>query len=176
MIRFFWKKSRAANRVATGLVIILFALVCANLTSEALSTTPQQANNLRGSGDRLAVLKQFVGTWKGKSSPEMIAENILIFKIDGERLTGTERVFAIRDEGDGSGPKIVKDNFVLLPTITVDGKTLTWKAKRNREEEILRRVTLLGEDEILFETVGFERVSDQPDTLFSLSFKLKREK
>ena len=63
-------------------------------------------------GDRLAVLKQLVGTWKGKSSPEMIADNILIFKIDGERLTGMERVFAIRDEGDGSGPKIVKDNFV----------------------------------------------------------------
>jgi hypothetical protein len=176
MISLVWKKSRAANRIATGLLSFLFALVCPNLASEALSTTPQQTNNPPGSSDRLAHLKQFVGTWKGKSNPEMIADNILIFKIDGERLTGTERVFAIRDEGDGSGPKIVNDNFVPLPTITVDGKALTWKAKRNREEEILRRVTLLSEDEILFETVGFERFSDRPDTLFPLSFKLKREK
>jgi hypothetical protein len=96
--------------------------------------------------------------------------------MEGERLTGTERAFAVRDEGDGSGPKIVKDTFIPLPTMTIEGKTLTWKAKRNREEEILRRVTLLGEDEILFETVGFERVSDQPEILFPLSFKLKREK
>ncbi len=176
MISFLGKNLHAANRMATGLLVILFALVCPNLSSGALSISPQQANNRSGSSDRLAVLKQFVGTWKGKSDPKMIADNILIFKMDGERLTGTERVFAIRDEGDGSGPKIIKDTFIPLPTITIEGKTLTWKAKRNLEQEVLRRVTLLGEDEILFETVGFERVSDQPEMLFPLGFKLKREK
>jgi hypothetical protein len=176
MISFLGKNPHAVNRVATGLLMILFALVHPNLTSGALSIFPQQANNPQESNYRLTVLKQFVGTWKGKSNPDMIADHILIFKMDGERLTGTERVFAIRDEGDGSGPKIIKDTFVPLPTITIEGKTLTWKSKRNPDQEVLRRVTLLGEDEILFETVGSNRFSDQPEVLIPLSFKLKREK
>ena len=43
-------------------------------------------------------------------------------------------------------------------------------------DEILRRVTLINDDEILFETVGTGRSSDQPTLLSPVSYKIKREK
>ena len=121
--------------------------------------------------------KRFVGTWKGKSRPNMIADNVLVFKMEGERLKGTERQFLIRDEGDGRGPQLVRDEYVPLPDLSVEGKTLTWKTKWIQpDQEALRRVTLISDDEILFEGVGMQRSSDQPALIIPISYKLKREK
>ncbi len=121
--------------------------------------------------------KRFVGTWKGKSRPDMIADNVLIFKMEGERLKGTERQLNIRDEGDGRGPQIVRDEYVPLPDLMVEGKTLTWKTKWIQpDHEALRRVTLISDDEILFEAVGINRSSGQPTLIIPISYKLKREK
>ncbi len=121
--------------------------------------------------------KRFVGTWKGKSRPDMIADNVLIFKMEGERLKGTERQLHIRNEGDGRGPQIVRDEYVPLPDLRVEGKTLTWKTKWIQpDQEALRRVTLISDDEILFEAVGINRSSDQPTLIVPISYKLKREK
>jgi len=121
--------------------------------------------------------KRFVGTWKGKSRPDMIADNVLIFKMEGERLKGTERQFLIRDEGDGRAPQLVRDEYVQLPDLRVDGKTLTWKTKwMQSDQESLKRVTLISDDEILFEGVGMQRSPDQPALIIPISYKLKREK
>jgi len=121
--------------------------------------------------------KRFVGTWKGKSHPDMIADNVLIFKMEGERLRGTERQLHIRDAGDGRGPQIVRDEYVPLPDLRVEGKTLTWKTKWiQADQEALRRVTLISDDEILFEAVGINRSNDQPTLIVPISYKLKREK
>src|SRR5215510_11318905 len=121
--------------------------------------------------------KRFVGTWKGKSRPDMIADNVLIFKMEGERLKGTERQLHIRDEGDGRGPQIVRDEYVPLPDLRVEGKILTWKTKWiQADQEALRRVTIISDDEILFEAVGINRSSDQPTLIVPISYKLKREK
>jgi hypothetical protein len=121
--------------------------------------------------------KRFVGTWKGKSRPDMIADFVLIFKIEGERLKGTERQFLIRDEGDGRGPKLVRDEYVPLPDLSVEGKTLAWKTKwMQSDQESLKRVTLISDDEILYEGVGMQRSSDQPTLIVPISYKLKREK
>ncbi|HEX5084619.1 MAG TPA: hypothetical protein VFY40_21465 [Blastocatellia bacterium] len=121
--------------------------------------------------------KRFVGTWKGKSRPDMIADDVLIFKMEGERLKGTERQFLIRDEGDGRGPQLVRDEYVPLPDLNVEGKTLTWKTKwMQSDQESLKRVTLISDDEILFEGVGMQRSSDQPTLIVPISYKLKKEK
>jgi len=121
--------------------------------------------------------KRFVGTWKGKSRPDMIADHVLVFKIEGERLKGTERQFLIRDEGDGRGPQLVRDEYVPLPDLSVEGKILTWKTKwMQSDQESLKRVTLISDDEILFEGVGMQRSSDQPTLIIPISYKLKREK
>ena len=121
--------------------------------------------------------KRFVGTWKGKARPGTIADNVMVFKMDGERLKGTERQFLIRDEGDGRGPQLVRDEYVPLPDLSVEGKTLTWKTKwMQSDQESLKRVTLISDDEILFEGVGMQRFSDQPALIIPISYKLKREK
>jgi len=121
--------------------------------------------------------KRFVGTWKGKSRPDMIADDVLVFKMEGERLKGTERQLIIRDEGDGRGPQLVRDEYVPLPDLSVEGKTLTWKTKwMQSDQESLKRVTLISDDEILFEGVGMQRFSDQPALIIPISYKLKREK
>lgn len=121
--------------------------------------------------------KRFVGTWKGKARPGMIADNVLVFKMEGERLKGTERQFLIRDDGDGRGPQLVRDEYVPLPDLSVEGKTLTWKTKwMQSDQESLKRVTLISDDEILFEGVGMQRFSDQPALIIPISYKLKREK
>src|SRR5215813_8150536 len=121
--------------------------------------------------------KRFVGTWKGKSRPDMIADNVLIFKMEGERLKGTERQFLIRDEGDGRAPQLVRDESVQLPDLRLDGNTLTWKTKWMQSgQESLKRVTLISDDEILFEGVGMQRSPDQPALIIPISYKLKRDK
>jgi hypothetical protein len=121
--------------------------------------------------------KLFVGTWKGKSRPDMIADHVLVFKVEGERLNGTERQFLIRNEGDGRGPQLVRDEYVPLPDLSVEGKTLTWKRKwMQSDQESLTRVTLISDDEILVEAVGMQRSSDQPALIVPISYKLKREK
>jgi hypothetical protein len=121
--------------------------------------------------------KRFVGTWKGKSHPEMIAESVLIFKLEGGRLKGTQRQFEIRREEDWQEPRIVRDQYVPLPDLSVEGKTLTWKTKWIQpDQESLKKVTLISDDEILFEAVGVNRSSDQPALIVPISYKLKREK
>jgi len=121
--------------------------------------------------------KRFAGTWKGKSRPDMIADDVLVFKMDGERLKGTERQLIIRDEGDGRGPQIVRDEYVPLPDLRIEGKTVTWKKKWIQpDQEALERVTLISDDEILFEAVGANRFIGQPTLIFPISYKLKREK
>jgi len=121
--------------------------------------------------------KRFVGTWKGKSRPDMIADDVLVFKMEGERLKGTERQLIIRDEGDGRGPQIVRDEYVPLPELRMEGKTVTWKKKWIQpDQEALERVTLISDDEILFEAVGANRFIGQPTLIFPISYKLNREK
>jgi hypothetical protein len=121
--------------------------------------------------------KRFVGTWKGKSRPDMIADNVLVFKMEGERLKGTERQLQIRVKDDGRGQQIVRDEYVPLPDLMVEGKTLTWKRPWIQpDHETLTRVTLVSDDEILFESVGMRRATDQPTLIVPISFKLKKEK
>jgi hypothetical protein len=119
---------------------------------------------------------RFVGIWKGKHRPDAILEHVLIFKIEDGRLKGTQREWGVRQEAGGE-PKIVRDEYVALPDLDVEGKTVSWKRKMNiPDHEALTRVTLISDDEILFETVGGRRTNDQPTLLMPHSYKLKREK
>jgi hypothetical protein len=120
--------------------------------------------------------KRFAGTWKGKPNPDAILDAVLILKMDGARLKGTQRVWQIRRE-DGGEPQIIRDEYVPLPDLNVEGKTLTWKKPWTQpDHEALTRVTLISDDEILYETVGTNRLGNQPALLVPISYKLKKEK
>jgi hypothetical protein len=86
------------------------------------------------------------------------------------------RQTSIRRE-EGAEPQIVRDEYVPLPDLTVEGTALTWRYKWIQPgHEVLWRVTLISDDEILFETVGTGRSSMQPTLLSPVSYKLKKEK
>jgi len=154
------------------------ALLAMALSSAGAMAFPINIKQDKTSQDaNVEAAKRFVGTWKGKSRPDMIADDVLIFKMDGERLKGTERQLFIRNEGDGRGPQIVRDEYVPLPDLRIEGKTVTWKKKWIQpDQEALERVTLISDDEILFETVGVNRFIGQPTLILPISYKLKREK
>ena len=101
----------------------------------------------------------------------------MIFKMEGNKLTGTERQLSIRDTGDGRGPQIIRDEVAPLPELNVEGKVLTWKTRWIQpDHESLKRVTLINDDEILFEGVVTKRMNNQPTLVTPISYKLKREK
>jgi len=157
------------SRSALLAVVLLSAVAMAFPINIKQDKTSQDAN--------VEAAKRFVGTWKGKSRPDMIADDVLIFKMDGERLKGTERQLHIRNEGDGRGPQIVRDEYVPLPDLRIEGITVTWKKKWIQpDQEALERVTLISDDEILFETVGANRFIGQPTLILPISYKRKREK
>jgi hypothetical protein len=159
------------------LVITLFALALSGIGAAAFPITIMQNQN-----NEIAAAKRFVGTWKGKSKPESIAEHVLIFKLEGDRITGTQREFSIRQENGGS-PQLVSDQYVALPELTVKGTTLTWKNKmkvlQDQFLDTLHRVTLTGDDEMLVESVGVQVKAGEgkrEELVIPLSIKLKKEK
>jgi len=120
--------------------------------------------------------KRFAGTWKGKPRPDAITDAVIILKMEGVQLKGTIRQTSISRVGDGE-PQIVRDEYVPLPDLSVEGKTLTWKEKWIQPgHEVLRQVTLISDDEILFESVGTIRSDNQPTLILPMSYKLRREK
>jgi hypothetical protein len=153
------------------------ALLAMALSSAGAMAFPINIKQDKASQDTtVEPAKRFVGTWKGKPNPDAILDAVLILKMDGARLKGTQRVWQIRRE-DGGEPQIVRDEYIPLPDLNVEGKTLTWKKPWIQpDHEILTRVTLISDDEILYETVGENRLGSQPAILVPVSYKLKREK
>jgi len=120
--------------------------------------------------------KRFVGVWKGKPGPDAILEAVFIFKMEGDRLKGTRREWDIRRQVGGEF-QIARDEYVPMPELSVEGKTLSWRTKWNLPGiEAMSRITLLSDDEILFESVGTRRSTNQPTIIVPFSHKLKREK
>jgi hypothetical protein len=154
------------------------ALLAMALSSAGAMAFPINIKQGKTSQDaNVEAAKRFVGTWKGKSRPDMIADNVLVFKMEGERLKGTERQLQISIKDDGRGPQIIRDEYVPLPDLMVEEKILTWKRQWIQpDHEALTRVTLVSDDEILFEGVGMRRTTDQPTLIIPISYKLKREK
>ena len=62
----------------------LLAMALSGAGAMALPINIEQAKTSQDANVEAA--KRFVGTWKGKSRPDMIADFVLIFKIEGERL------------------------------------------------------------------------------------------
>jgi len=172
------KPPTAARRTPAWLGITLLALALTSAGATAFPINIKQDKNAQDTNVEAA--KRFAGTWRGKSDLKMVANNadsVLVFKMEGDRLKGTERRLEIRIEGEGQEPRIVRDEYVPLPDLTVEGKILTWKAKWiQADQEALRRVTLISDDEILFETVGTHRSSNHPTLIVPVSSKPKREK
>jgi hypothetical protein len=153
------------------------ALLAMALSSAGAMAFPINIEQNKNSQDaNVEAAKRFVGTWKGKMSPDAILDAVLILKMDGAQLKGTHRVWQIRRE-DGGEPQIIRDEYVPLPDLNVEGKTLTWKKPWTQpDHEALTRITLISDDEILYETVGVNRLGSQPALLVPVSYKLKREK
>ena len=165
------KPSAGTRRAAVWLGITLFALVLPGAGAAAFPFTITQDKN---SDDANA--KLFVGTWKGQISQHQFADQVLVFKMEGDRLTGTyraRRVFV----NPGGVQWATSDKYIPIPALTVEGKTLTWKIK-NKEKpdmEYLWKATLVSDDEILVEVVRRLYRPDQTLDLAQVSFKLKKE-
>jgi hypothetical protein len=154
---------------STLLAIVLLSAVAMALPINIKQDKASQDKNVEAA-------KRFVGAWKGKPNPDAILDAVLILKMDGASLKGTQRVWQIRREAGGE-PQIVRDEYVPLPDLNVEGKTLTWKKPWIQpDHETLTRVTLISDDEILLEMVGVNRLGSQPALLIPVSYKLKREK
>jgi len=142
--------STSKRSARVWLVIALFALTLSGMGVAAFPINiVQNQNNLPASA------KRFVGTWKGKLHSIDKTEQVLIFKIESDRLTGTQREILFSREEDII-QKLESIHFVDLPELSVNGDAITWITKRklpeNQEPEaemdILNRVCLVGVDEI----------------------------
>ncbi len=161
-MKFFERKpSAGARRAAASLWITLFALALAGSGVAAFPNHFWQDKNSQEKKYDVATAKRFIGTWKGKESPRDIAYKVLIFKLDGDRLTGTIRSTLIFHEpGTGVG-RIAEEQDHPLHTQTLEGATLTTKLTWKRESggkiqdlETIFRVTLVSDDEIKVECTG----------------------
>jgi hypothetical protein len=127
--------------------------------------------------------KRFVGAWKGKPpgtpadmAPNVDVDAVFIFKIEGDRLKGTVRSLGINRRNQ-EAPRIVRDVYLPLPDLNIEGNTLTWKENWILPDyENLSRITLISDDEILYEAVGTARSNTRPTLLMPISYKLKRQK
>ena len=165
------KPSAGTRRAAAWLGITLFALVLPDAGAAAFPFTITQDKN-----SDVATAKLFVGTWKGQINLDQIVDQVLVFKMEGDRLTGTRRARLVF-VNPGGVEWLTSNSYIPLPGLTVEGKTLRWKIK-NREKpelEYLWKATLVSDDEILVEGVIGLRRPDQRLELTPVSFKLKKE-
>jgi beta-lactamase regulating signal transducer with metallopeptidase domain len=182
IMKLFEKMPSAGKRPArVWLAIALFALA---LSGAGVAAFP--INIVQNQNNDLASAKRFVGTWKSNLKRSDIADQVLIFKIEGGRLTGTQRELLITKEKDGS-QKIESDRYVPLPELSVNGTEVTWtsKLKVSQDQEpdieldILNRVSLVGDDKILFEKTGKSRIAKngrQGGAAVHVGYDLKKEK
>src|SRR5262245_14032481 len=171
------------------LPLFCFAAIAAIVTpsSQVSPFAKSAASNIeqdkKTPDNNVEAAKRFIGTWKGKRPnmptdlpPNTDTDAVLIFKMEGDRLKGTVRALAIRRRDEGK-PEVFRDEYVPLPDLNVEGKTLTWKDWLNQPDyEKLTQVTLISDDEILFEMVGTVRLNNQPTMLKPISYKLKKQK
>ncbi len=171
------RPSIGARRAAAWLGITLFALALSGAGAAAFPINITQDKNSQVKNYDVATAKLFVGTWKGKIRPENIIDHVMIFKIEGDRLTGTQRTPRVHVSPEGE-QRLLSDGYSPVPALTVEGKTLSWKIKNQEKPELkyLWKATLVSDDEILVEGVGGLYRPDQTLELAPLSFKLKKEK
>lgn len=96
--------------------------------------------------------------------------------MEGDRLTGTNRerrVFV----NPGGVRWLTSDRYIPLTDLTIEGKTLTGKIKKQEKPDLeyLWKATLVSDDEILVEVVKGLHQHDQTLELARVSFKLKKE-
>jgi bla regulator protein blaR1 len=110
---------RAGARLATvWFITTLFALA---LSAAAAAAFPINIKRDNSSQDKnYDAGTSLAGAWKGESSPDTTADNVLSFKRDGDGLTRTERALLIRNEGDGRGPQIVRGESEEATSISSD--------------------------------------------------------
>jgi len=173
VMRLIEKKPSAGTRRATAwLGITLFAMTLSGAGAAAFPINVTQDKN-----PDVAAAKFFVGTWKGKIRPDSIIDHVMIFKIEGDKLTGTQRTPRLHINPEGE-QRLLSDGYGPLPALTVKDKTLSWKIKNAEKPELeyLWKATLVSDDEILVEGVGGLYRPDQTIELAPVSFKLKKEK
>jgi beta-lactamase regulating signal transducer with metallopeptidase domain len=180
IMKLFEKMPSPGRRPARLWLVI--ALCALTLSGVGVAAFP--INIVQNQNNEVAAAQRFVGTWKGKSNPKLIADHVFIFKMEGDSLTGTQRAFLIHHDKEGN-QTLKSDQYVPLPDLKVNGTTLTWKRKMNllpdQEVDTLQRVTLISDDEILFEGVGGNWKKDPSggsrlELVLPVSYKLKREK
>src|SRR5262249_10564771 len=137
VMRLFEKKPSAGTRRATALLgITLFALTLSGAGAAAFPINVTQDKNSQDKNPDVATAKFFVGTWKGKIRPDFIIDYVLIFKMEGAMLTGTQRTPRVHVNPEGE-QRLISDGYSPLPALTVEGKTLSWKIKNQEKPELV---------------------------------------
>jgi bla regulator protein blaR1 len=177
--------SASKRSARVWLVIALFLLTLSGVGVAAFPINiVQNQNNLPASA------KRFVGTWKGKLHEIDKTDQILIFKIEGDRLTGTQReiLFSREENIRDLMQKPEYNQYVDLPELSVNGDAITWVSKRKvpsdqepeAEMEIFCKVSLVGDDEIHIEKTGKKewvgKNGIHKGASMGLGYTLKREK
>jgi len=178
VMRLIEKKPSAGTRQAAAwLGIMLFALALSGAGAAAFPINVTQDKNSQDKNSDAATANLFVGTWKGKIYPDFSIDHVLIFKMEGARLTGTQRTPRVHVNPEGE-QRLLSDGYSPLPALTVEGKTLSWKIKNQEKPELkyLWKATLISDDEILVEGVGGLYRPDQTLELAPVSFKMIKEK
>ena len=178
VMRLLEKKRFAGTRQAVAwLGITLFALALLGAGVAAFPISITQDKNSQDNKTDVATANLFVGTWKGKIRPDFIVDHVMIFKMEGDRLTGTQRAPRVHVSPEGE-QQLLSDGYVPLPALTVKGKTLSWKIKNEEKSELAYnwKATLVSDDEILVEGVIREHSPDKTIELAPRSFKMKKEK
>jgi hypothetical protein len=178
VMRLIEKKPSAGRRqAAVWLGIMLFALALSGAGAAAFPISITQDKNSQDKKNDVATANLFVGTWKGKIRPDFNVDHVMIFNMEDDRLTGTQRSPRIRVTPEGE-QQLLSDGYIPLPDLTVEGKTLSWKINNQEKPELkyLWKATLISDDEILVEGVGGLYRPDQTLELAPVSFKMKKEK
>lgn len=130
------ERSSASRSLIT---ISLLALILLSAAASAQEKSP-------------AVLeeKSIVGTWKGKTGPEL-PDRIIKLQLDKGKIAGSIRVFEVINNGDG--PKVSNDRYLPLSDIALKDNTLSFKIKLEDGRAIERKLKFTSDTEAVYEDV-----------------------
>ncbi len=165
------KMGAATSRTPAWLGVTLLALALTGIGATAFPINLKQDKNEQEKN--VEATKRFVGRW-GNPRPGKRFGTAYVFKMEGNQL---KVAVPVTEFADARQTEVIREEHLPLPDPKVEGRTLTWKDKWDQPgHEVLVRITLITDDEILVESVGKQRSNDQPTLVMPVSFKLVREK
>ncbi|HEY0378616.1 MAG TPA: hypothetical protein VGC87_17000 [Pyrinomonadaceae bacterium] len=160
--------------------LLVAALVAASFAVLSSGVAPRASLLATLSASAQSNASLFVGTWRGKRNPDDMADYAIRLSMDGGKLTGEALDVGKRQDIDKknqklASPRKVRESFVKLQSVSVDGTTLSFKVKDGTGHSQDATMKLVSDNEALVEFVGQRRFPNQPTTTENFSIRLKRQ-